>query len=257
MLKRLLLYLLDRPTALLDEMAWFLYDEFDLAVDNWTIGRALKRANWTRKVIRRRALEANEERRQAWLNWCSDWPQHALVFIDESAAHERTGDRRYGWAERGLSPVEVSAFHRSPRWSLLPALCLNRSIEPLVYHGGITAEIFIAWLEVDVLPKCNAWVDGEYLENSIIIMDNCKIHKTPEVLQLLYDSGVRVEFLPAYSPDLNPIELDFATMKAAIRHNYTMAARFPEFGLFLQWIWRTYGGRHVQDQFRHCGYIVK
>lgn len=51
--EELLIYLDQRPMAYLDEMAWFLYDEFDVTVDESTIWRCLHRLGWSRKNMRK------------------------------------------------------------------------------------------------------------------------------------------------------------------------------------------------------------
>jgi hypothetical protein len=55
--------------------------------------------------------------------------------------------------------------------------------------------------------------------NSVIVMDNAKIHHDGELIALLEELGCRVIFLPPYSPDYNPIETAFSTIKAWIRRN--------------------------------------
>lgn len=76
--------------------------------------------------------------------------------------------------------------------------------------------------------------------NSVIVMDNCRIHKSEAVLQIIEErysysifyvlylsclanycifSGMRYEFLPPYSPDFNPIEPGFSAIKGYIRRN--------------------------------------
>ena len=44
-------------------------------------------------------------------------------------------------------------------------------------------------------------------------MDNCAIHHVPEVYKLFDDTGILVLFLPPYSPDMNPIEEAFSSVK--------------------------------------------
>src|SRR4051812_43881155 len=44
-------------------------------------------------------------------------------------------------------------------------------------------------------------------ERSVLIMDNCPIHKTARLRGLCEEKGIRLEFLPPYSPDLNPVVL--------------------------------------------------
>jgi transposase len=56
--------------------------------------------------------------------------------------------------------------------------------------------------------------------NSVIIMDNAKIHHDADLISLLEGLGCHVVFLPAYSPDFNPIETAFSTIKLWIKRNF-------------------------------------
>ena len=48
-----------------------------------------------------------------------------MIFVDESAANERTGDRKFGWALKEVTPYEYRSIKRSERWSLLPAYTVD------------------------------------------------------------------------------------------------------------------------------------
>jgi hypothetical protein len=54
---------------------------------------------------------------------------------------------------------------------------------------------------------------------SVLVMDNARIHHGYEILELADRFGVRIEYLPPYSPDLNPIEEAFSQVKSYIRRN--------------------------------------
>ncbi|GES83676.1 hypothetical protein SCP_1202740 [Rhizophagus clarus] len=56
-------------------------------------------------------------------------------------------------------------------------------------------------------------------DNSVIIMDNARIHHDEELIALLRGLGCHVVFLPPYFPDYNPIETAFSTVKLWIRRN--------------------------------------
>ena len=51
-------------------------------------------------------------------------------------------------------------------------------------------------------------------DNSVIIIDNAKIHHDNELIALIEGLGCRIVFLPPYSPDYNPIETAFSTIKS-------------------------------------------
>ena len=56
-------------------------------------------------------------------------------------------------------------------------------------------------------------------KNSVLVLDNTKIHHDQELLDYLDAFGVKVEFLPPYSPDFNPIETAFSTIKQYLQRN--------------------------------------
>jgi transposase len=58
-----------------------------------------------------------------------------------------------------------------------------------------------------------------------VVMDNLAVHKRPATLALIESAGAQVRFLPAYSPDLNPIEKMWSKIKTLLR---TAEARTPE-----------------------------
>ncbi len=59
-----------------------------------------------------------------------------------------------------------------------------------------------------------------YLDkNNVLVMDNAKIHHDEEMIDLIERIGCRVLFLPPYSPDYNPIELAFSTIKVWFKRN--------------------------------------
>jgi hypothetical protein len=124
-------------------------------------------------------------------------PRH-LVFVDESACDRRTTYRNRGWAMRGDRAVRKAFFVRGQRcvaqllhklhsdcanrYSILPALSLNGILYVDIVEGSFTAELFQEFIR-GLLPQMGN--RGE--ANSIIVMDNCRIHKDPEVLQMILD----------------------------------------------------------------------
>ena len=71
--EQLLAYLEERPISYLDELVYMLFDEFDLAVDESTVWRALHRLGWSRKHMRRVASQRNAFLRNSWFAALADW----------------------------------------------------------------------------------------------------------------------------------------------------------------------------------------
>ena len=113
---------------------------------------------------------------------------------------------------------------------------------------------------------------------SVIVMDNCRIHKAPEIMEIIRalcvnldiklcstdmsrHSGMRAEFLPPYSPDFNPIELAFSVIKQRIRRDANIFAGLlthaDDIGIYDQLFRTVYSiTSHVAyNFFHHCRYI--
>ena len=91
--QELLVYLEQHPMAYVDEMVYFLFDEFDLTVDESTVWRHLPHLGWSHKKSKRKARQRNAQLRNSWFAKLADWRADQLIFLDESAACKRTGDR--------------------------------------------------------------------------------------------------------------------------------------------------------------------
>jgi hypothetical protein len=152
-------------------MQTFLFDEFDAQVSITTICRALERARWSRKAVRAQAAERSTPLRNAWIGIQKSWMAEQLVFLDESAANERTGDRKYGWSPTGTVCGVSRLLKRSERWSLLPALTVDGYLNYLIVQGSITSAIFEGFVEEQVLPYCSPY-PGPW---SILVLDNASI----------------------------------------------------------------------------------
>lgn len=103
-----------------DEMIVFLWDEFDVLVTAHSISRALASAGWSKKTARRVALERNPDLRDFYLYNLSAFRSYHLVYIDESGCDKLPGFRRTGWSPSGVTPVQVSRFHRDQRHCYKP-----------------------------------------------------------------------------------------------------------------------------------------
>lgn len=67
-------------------------------------------------------------------------------------------------------------------------------------------------------------------KNSVLILDNAPIHHAARIKQMCRDIGVKLVYLPPYSPDLNPIEEFFAELKAFLKRNWQKYEEYPHQG---------------------------
>ncbi len=108
----------------------------------------------------RQAAQRNQSLRNGWMQRLGGWTAEQLIFLDESAACERTGDRRYGWAPTGIAFTMSQDLRRFKRWSILPAFIVDDYIAWEVHQGSITAAIFNDFVQNQVLPQCTPAIDG-------------------------------------------------------------------------------------------------
>ena len=80
---------------------------------------------------------------------------------------------------------------------------------PMLLDGPMHGTAFLAYVEHVLVPDLS---DGD-----IVVMDNLASHKVAGVPELIEGAGATVLYLPPYSPDLNPIEMAFSKLKAALR----------------------------------------
>jgi len=117
--------------------------------------------------------------------------------------------RTHGYAPIGERCFGKHDWHARGRTNVIGALLASTLLSVTLFTGTINADVFFAWLSQDLLPKLPP--------NSVIVMDNAAFHKRADSQQLIEQAGHLVEFLPPYSPDLNPIEHKWAQSKALRR----------------------------------------
>jgi hypothetical protein len=104
---------------------------------------------------------------------------------------------------------------------------------------------------------CGRWPEPR----SVLIMDNASFHRGDRIKQMCLDAGVRLPYLPPYSPDLNPIEEFFSEFKAFIKKQWHEFEDNPrqDFQVFLEWCIGVVGGRvdSAEGHFRHARVTVE
>jgi transposase len=95
----------------------------------------------------------------------------------------------------------------------LPSLASSRDPDSTVFEDFIE----------QLLPLCGKWPEPK----SVLVMDNASFHHTKRIEQICHDAGVKLVYLPPYSPDFNPIEEFFAELKAFIKRNWHIYEENP------------------------------
>jgi transposase len=148
--------------------------------------------------------------RDAWKAEFQAIDPSRLVFVDESGASTAM-DRTYGRAPSGVR-VDGPVPHGHWKITTLTAAVRLDGVPPsacLAFDGATNTTCFEAYVEHRLAPALRP--------GDIVIMDNLSCHKTTRVARLIEGVGASVRHLPAYSPDLNPIEQLFSMLKEWLR----------------------------------------
>lgn len=177
-----------------------------------SICRTLKEKNFTRKRLRKipneRNSEANLNTRQNFCRMINDIPDESLIFIDETGINLHL-NQHYGYAPTGMTPTINEPANRGQNISCLVAISVHGVVSFCIDDGAINGNTFVAFIEAQIFQTIQ--------RTNVIVMDNTRIHKVREIQALFTRYNIRLEYLPPYSPKLNPIEEYFSRFKSIIR----------------------------------------
>jgi transposase len=131
-----------------------------------------------------------------------------LVFIDESGANI-TLVPRYGRAPKGHRCYGSQPRGHYRHLTLFASLSLTGMEAPMILEGAADREAFRTYVERVLVPTLRP--------GQLVILDNLSVHKQAPLRRAIEAIGCHVLFLPTYSPDFNPIEHAFATIKQVLR----------------------------------------
>lgn len=156
--------------------------------------------------------KANQEKRLSFQKKISEYEKEGLdiCYLDESG-HAVDTPRTHGYAPRGVRCVGIQDWGAKGRINVIGALIGSLLFAVGLFNCNIDAIVFYEWIKYFLLPSLS--------KTTVIVMDNAAFHKKPEIIELIKRDGHFVEFLPTYSPDLNPIENKWAEKKAYRRKN--------------------------------------
>ena len=148
------------------------------------------------------------QRRVLWRFWQAHLHPERLVFIDETGAHTKLV-RLYGRALRGQRLKGSVPFGHWKTQTFIAGLRCDGLTAPWIIDGAMNRLLFEAYVETQLAPTLKP--------GDVVILDNLASHKSPKAAAILKERGAWFLFLPPYSPDLNPIEMAFAKLKAHLR----------------------------------------
>jgi transposase len=191
------------------------------------------------------ATERDPQARAAWQAGIEAVDPHTLVFLDETST-QTVLTRSRARAPRGQRAVAAIPRNHGHNVTCLAAITPAGVTEPLVFEGPLDGPIFAQWLRDRLLPTIGS--------GRVIVLDNLSVHKTAAARAAVEAAGCELRFLPAYSPDFNPIELIFSQLKAHLR-----GAAARTFDRLVDAIGASFDqitAADIQACFRHCGYAL-
>ena len=167
-----------------------------------------------------------------------------LVFIDETSTKTNMVRLR-GRSKRGTRLIDKTPHGHWKTSTFIAALRHDRLTAPFVVDGAVNGELFLEYIRQVLAPTLS--------KGDIVAMDNLGSHKVVGVREAIEAAGAKLMYLPAYSQDLNPIEMVFAKIKAILRRKAirTVRALWKELGA----ITKCVSSAECQNFLRHAGYF--
>ena len=184
-----------------------------------------------------------EALRRRFIELAKSLDPRRLVFIDVAGSNIAM-TRDYARAPRGERVHGSVPRNRGEVTAMLGALDVHGVRAMMTVEGATDAEVFETFLERVLLRKLKP--------GDIVVLDNVGAHRTADVRRLIEAAGARVLYLPPYSPDLNPIELCWAKLKALLKE---FGARTREaLDDAIRRAMDLIDGSDALAWFGHCGY---
>ncbi len=217
-----------------------------IVVSHDTVWRFLRRQGLTFK----KTLLASETERPSLVRLRTLWRKYQprldptrLVFVDETWVKANMTCTR-GWNLRGSRLLAKVPHRHWKTQTFLAGLLHDRIVAPGVIDGPINGLSFTAWVSRFLVPTLRP--------GDIVIADNHGSHKGEPIRAAIRSVGAKLFFLPAYSPDLNPIEMVIAKLKTLLRKadERSVEATGQRIGDLLA----NFSAKECAAYLRHAGY---
>jgi transposase len=168
-----------------------------------------------------------------------------LIFIDETAVTTKMV-RRYGRCPRGQRLVGSVPHGHWKTLTYVAGLRVSGLTANCVIDGAMNGPSFLAYIEQVLVPTLR--------KGDIVFADNLPAHKVVGVEEAIEAAGATFRYLPAYSPDLNPIEQVFSKLKAALRKG--AARTVTRLVRLIGRLAKALAPEECANYFQHAGYGV-
>ena len=174
------------------------------------ISKVLVKAEITRKRLRKKSVKITSPevimQRKVYAREMHSVRNSRILFLDETGFNLHTKNN-YGYSPKNVNAVCMVPANRGRNVSVLSLLSSTGILKTKIIDGSYNGIFFLEFLE-----ECVSLFDD--IEAPILVMDNVKFHHIKEVGLFAERNSIRLQYLPPYSPDLNPIENVFLVLKS-------------------------------------------
>ncbi|XP_065639639.1 uncharacterized protein LOC136072361 [Hydra vulgaris] len=135
------------------------------------------------------------------------WKNHIKNLSNESGFNQHLR-RRYGYSQKNEKVYSIVSGNRNTNRSLMCAINISGVVAYELRTGAYNAESFERFIRNNL---CNYFRQNP---DHILILDNVPFHSSRSIIEVLNELRINREYLPAWSPQLNPIEEFFSMIKA-------------------------------------------
>lgn len=218
-----------RPATTIVQLQEYLYHFLEYDISRPMLNKALVAMGETRKKLlqieARRLTPENMQWRDNYLTTLDTLdPQHVL-FMDETGNVPDNASPAYGRSLMGTKAYDIYDHLSRQRFNTLACIGLRGVVaEVTLERGNVDGGVYEEFMIHNLLPKLSV--------GDVVVLDNASWHTARNVagatvIDAFADAGVRLLFLPPYSPDLNPIELLFGWVKLYIKDHREDMMRDP------------------------------
>jgi transposase len=202
-------YVFSNPWCRLKDLSKQINSNFGIQLGISSLSRFLKRKNLTHKKLRKMVTKPQNDpdKKKEFRKRMRQRGFSNILSFDEVGFQLEMYPLR-GWSTKGSR-----CYYSSPRGGRL-----NLTGSFLIGSNGIISySIMKGGMNVNRMLDFIRRLKYEDVNNKVLVMDNLRVHHNPEVKESLKKLGLEIEWIPPYSPDLNPVEGLFSCLKSRLR----------------------------------------
>lgn len=130
------------------------------------------------------------------------------MFLDETGFWVGMS-RSVARADKGKKAYSLRKFYRGKKMTMIGAIKHGEVLATKILAGSMNGNDFSEFIRVNLLPTLKA--------GDVVVMDNLNSHHREDIKAMIESVGAKIEYLPIYSPDFNPIEMMWSQIKSWVR----------------------------------------